>query len=184
MLFRSAKIWYIARFLDGFVLDTNIDEVKQIVYGEVKQAGEALEYTPKDGGMIQAFYYTVPNLKFGQWAALVTSSTHAYGSSGQSGSTTTESSSNNSMADYYNYINYLNYANSYYGSSYGGYYGGYYGSYMGGYYDPYYGYGGYGYGYGYGSGSDNSTTTTTTSVSTEVPSFTPLIFQLYVEPEE
>ncbi len=180
----KAKIWYIARFLDGFVLDTNIDEVKQIVYGEVKQAGEALEYTPKDGGMIQAFYYTVPNLKFGQWAALVTSSTHAYGSSGQSGSTTTESSSNNSMADYYNYINYLNYANSYYGSSYGGYYGGYYGSYMGGYYDPYYGYGGYGYGYGYGSGSDNSTTTTTTSVSTEVPSFTPLIFQLYVEPEE
>lgn len=181
----TAKIWYIGRFLDGFIFDTNIDEVKQIVYGEVKTSGEALEYKPEDGGMIQAFYYTVPNLKFGQWAALVTSSTHAYGASGQSGSTTTSSSSSSSsMADYYNYLNYLNYANSYYGSSYGGYYGGYYGSYLGGYYNPYYGYGGYGYGYGYGSSTDSSTTVTTTSVSTEIPSFTPLIFQIYVEPKE
>ncbi len=180
----TAKIWYIGRFLDGFIFDTNIDEVKQIVYGEVGSAGSVLSYKPEDGGLIQAFNYIVPNLKFGQWAAFVTSSTHAYGVSGQSGSTSTTSSSNTSMADYYNYLNYLNYANSYYGSSYGGYYGGYYGSYMGGYYNPYYGYGGYGYGYGYGSSTDSSTTTTTTTVSTEIPAFTPLIFQFYIEPKE
>ena len=182
----TAKIWYIGRFLDGFIFDTNIDEVKQIVYGEVNSAGEALSYKPEDGGQIQAFYYIVPNLKFGQWAAFVSCSTHAYGASGKSGSTTTESSSSSSLADYYNYLNYLNYANSYYGSSYGGYYGGYYGSYMGGYYDPYYGYGGYGYGYGYGydSGSSDSSTTTTTTILTEVPAFTPLLFQFYIEPQE
>ena len=33
----TAKIWYIGRFLDGFIFDTNIDEVKKIIYGEVAQ---------------------------------------------------------------------------------------------------------------------------------------------------
>ena len=82
----TAKIWYIGRFLDGFIFDTNIDEVKKIIYGEVAQTGTALEYTPSSGGMIQAFYYAIPNLKFGQWAELITTSTNAYGSSGKSGS--------------------------------------------------------------------------------------------------
>ena len=79
----TAKIWYIGRFLDGFIFDTNIDEVKKIIYGEVQSAGSALSYTPSSGGMIQAFYYTIPNLKYGQWAELITTSTNAYGSSGQ-----------------------------------------------------------------------------------------------------
>ena len=82
----TAKIWYIGRFLDGFIFDTNIDEVKKIIYGEVAQTGTALEYTPSSGGMIQAFYYAIPNLKFGQWAELITTSTNANGTSGNSGS--------------------------------------------------------------------------------------------------
>lgn len=173
----TAKIWYVGRFLDGFVFDTNIDEVKQIVYGEVKSAGSALSYVPEDGGMIQAFYYVVPQLRFGQWATIVTTSTYGYGASGKSGSTTTSSSGGNSSS-YYDYLNYLNYANSYYGSGYGGYYGGYYGNYYGGYYNPYYGYG-YGSNYTY---EDSESTTTVKSVSTEIPPFAPLIFQIYVEP--
>lgn len=172
----TAKIWYIGRFLDGFIFDTNIDEVKQIIYGEVKKKGSVLSYTPESGGMIQAFYYTVPNLKFGQWASLVTTSTMAYGAAGRSGGTSSQSNAGYS-SNYLDYLNFLNYSNGYYGNNgyYGGYPGGYYGDYMGGYY------GNYGYGTGdYGSG----TTETVTTVSTEILPYTPLIFQLYVEPEK
>lgn len=178
----KAKIWYIGRFLDGFIFDTNIDEVKKIIYGEVKKEGSALEYTPESGGAVQSWYYTVPRLKFGQWAAVVSVSTHAYGAQGKQGSTeTTVSSTSNGYAQqsYYDYLNFLNYANSYYGSSYGGYYGDYYGGYMGGYYNPYYS----GYMPDYGdTGSDS--TVTTSSTYTEVLPFTPLLFQIYVEPAE
>ncbi len=174
----TAKIWYIGRFLDGFIFDTNIDEVKEIIYGEVNSSGEALSYTPSDGGMITAFYYTIPHLKFGQWATIITTSTNAYGVSGKSGASTT-SSTGSSSSSYLDYLNYMNYMNSYYGSS--GYYNNYYNSYYGygGYYDGYYS--SY-YGSDYYGQTDESTTTTTT-VTTEIPPYTPLIFQLYIEPE-
>ena len=176
----TAKIWYVGRFLDGFVFDTNIDEVKELIYDAGYKEGSALSYTPESGGLIQAFYYTVPHMKFGQWASLITVSTNAYGSSGQTGSTTTSTSSSSSMQSYYDYLNYMSYVNSYYNGYYGGYYNNYYGGYYGGYYNPYYGgYYGYDYGYNYGSGD----TTTTTTVTTEIPSFTPLIFEFYVEPK-
>lgn len=183
----TAKIWYIGRFLDGFIFDTNIDEVKEIIYGEVTSEGEALSYTPESGGLITAFYYTVPNLRYGQWAAFVTTSTNAYGTTGKSGGSTTTSSGNGYSSSYLDYLNYLNYSQMYYGNS--GLYGGYYGDYYG--YGGYGGLGGYGYGYGYGyygnydsyyGSTDNTTTTTTTT--TEIPSFAPLIFQFYIEPAE
>ncbi len=171
----TAKIWYIGRLLDGFIFDTNIDEVKKIIYGEVVSAGSALSYKPEDGELINAFYYTIPNMKFGQWGALITTSTNAYGSTGQVGKTSSSSSStsNGYSSSYYDYMNYMNYANSYYGSS--GYYGGYYNNYYNGYYGGYYN--------NYGSSSDSGdTTTTTTLVYTEIAPFTPLIFEFYIEP--
>lgn len=168
----TAKIWYIGRFLDGFIFDTNIDEVKELIYDKGYTAGSALSYTPSSGGLIQSFYYTVPKLQYGQWAAFITTSTNAYGSSGKSGSTSTSSSSGSSSSSL-DYINYLNYVNNYYGGYYGGYYDNYYGyDYYGGYYGDY-----------YGSNYDSTTTTTTTTVTTEIPSFEPLIFQFYVEPK-
>lgn len=170
----TAEIWYIGRFLDGFIFDTNIDEVKEIIYDAGYTAGEALSYTPSDGGLIDAFYYVVPRLMYGQWAALVTVSTQAYGSTGKSGNSSTTTSSSSSSS-YYDYLNYLNYMNSYYNSYYSGYYSGYYGSYYGGYYGSYYN------DYYYGS---SGTTTTTTTVTTEIPSFEPLIFEFYIEPAE
>lgn len=181
----TAKIWYIARFLDGFIIDTNIDEVKQIVYGEVKSTGSAESYKPSAGGKVTAWYYTVPNLKYGQWAALVTTSTNAYGSVGVTGTTSTSPSNTGYSSSYLDYINLLNYTNSYYGGNgyYGGYYGDYYGGYGGyggGYYNPYYGYGS---GYDTGSGSGSETTGKVT-VTTEVPPFTPLLFELYIEPQD
>ena len=177
----TAKIWYIGRFLDGFIFDTNIDEVKKIIYGEVKSAGSALSYKPSERKMIEAFYYTIPNLKYGQWAELITTSTNAYGSSGKTGSTSSSTSGTSGYSSsYYDYLNYLNYLQMYYGNN--GYYGGYY--------NDYYGYGGLGnYGYyggyygGYGGNYDSGETTTTTKVYTDIPSFSPLIFQIYIEPD-
>lgn len=185
----TARIWYITRLLDGFIVDTNIDEVRKIVYGEVKETGEYKRYVPSEGGEIQAYYYTIPHLKFGQWAAVLTTSTHAYGAQGVSGKTTTSGNSTNSGygSGYSDYMNYMNYANSYYGNSYGGYYnnyyGGGYGGYGNGYYDPYYG-NGYDYNYGYGSSGSESTTVKVTTINTEIPPFTPLVLEIYVEPQE
>lgn len=183
----DVNIWYIGRFLDGFIFDTNIDEVKEIIYGEVKSTGSALSYSPEDGGLIQAFYYTIPGMRYGQWGALITCSTHAYGASGQSGSTSSSSGYSSSYYDYMNYMNYYNYYNSYYGGygsgyygGYGGYYGNYYDSYYGGgYYDPYYS----GY-YNSYYGSSSSTTETVVTTTTEVPGYSPLIFEFYIEPKK
>lgn len=169
----TASIWYIGRFLDGFIFDTNIDEVKEIIYGEVASTGSALSYTPEAGGLITAFYYVIPNMQFGQWGALITTSTNAYGSTGQSGSTSTSSGYSSSYYDYLNYLYYYNYYNSYYGgysSYYSSYYNNYYNSYYSSYYNNYY---------------DTSTTTsTTTTTSTEIQPYTPLIFEFYIEPAE
>ena len=108
-------------------------------------------------------------MRKGQWAAILTVSTYAYGISGQVGShtSTTVGGNDNAYYDYINYMNYMNTMNNYYGYGYGNMYNyGYYG------YDPYY------YGYGYTS-TDTSQTITTTS--TEIPAYSPMIFQIFVE---
>lgn len=170
----TAKVWYIGRFLDGFIFDTNIDEVKEIIYGKVDSEGEALTFTtanPEDNKYILAWNYSLPTLRLGQWATILTVSTYAYGLEGKTGATTsTTTNSNQAYYDYANYYNYMNYMNSYYGYGYGNMYNnGYYG------YNPYY----YGYNYGYNSGEDTSVTVTSTS--TEIQAFTPLLFQVFVE---
>ncbi len=170
----TVKVWYIGRFLDGFIFDTNIDEVKEIIYGKVDSEGEALSFTtanPEDNSYILAWNYSIPTLRLGQWATIITVSTYAYGLEGKTGATTsTTTNSNQAYYDYANYYNYMNYMNSYYGYGYGNMYNnGYYG------YNPYY----YGYNYNYNSGADTSVTVTTTS--TEIQAFTPLIFQIFVE---
>lgn len=173
----TARIWYIGRFLDGFIFDTNIDEVKELIYGKVESAGEAIRITPEtdQSKYVSSWYYTVPQLRYGQWAAIVGTSIYNYGASGQSGTTTTTTSSSGFDSSYYDMLNYYNYMNSYYGNYYyGGYYNNYYDDYYYGYYDDYY--------YSNGSSSDNTVTTTT--VSTEIQSYTPLIFQFYIEEKE
>lgn len=168
----TAKVWYIGRFLDGFIFDTNIDEVKEIIYGEVKSEGEALTFTmgdPESNSYILSWNYSIPTLRIGQWAAILTSSTYGYGISGKVGShTSTTTNDNTAYYDYLNYMNYMNTMNNMYGYGYGSMYNyGYYG------YDPYY------YGYGYTSSGGTSTTVTTTS--TEIPAYSPLLFQIFVE---
>lgn len=168
----TVKVWYIGRFLDGFVFDTNIDEVKEIVFGKVESKGEVLTFStadPLNNSYILAWNYSIPTLRLGQWAEILTVSTYGYGIEGKTGSTTTTTTSSNSYYDYANYYNYMNYMNNYYGYGYGSMYNsGYYG------YNPYY--------YGYSMPTTGTgTTTTTTTISTEIPAYAPLLFQVFVE---
>lgn len=80
----TAKIWYVGRFIDGFVFDTNIDEVKELLYERGYAKGEVFSYTPSlVEKAIKAFHYAVPHMKYGQWATLATVSVHAYGIEGK-----------------------------------------------------------------------------------------------------
>lgn len=168
----TVRIWYICRFLDGFVIDTNIDEVKRLVYDEVASSGSSISYSADTdrSNYIAAWYYAIPQLRKGQWAGILTTSTNAYGATGQAGGSTSSSSGSSSYYDYLNYYNYMNYYNNYYGGYYGGYYGNYYNSYYGGYY------GNYLY-------DTSDSTTTKTTYSTEILPYTPLLFQIFIEEE-
>ena len=189
----NLDVWYITRLLDGFVLDTNIPEVKRLVYNDTSISDSdcsALDFSMKyqdDNSYVDAWKYAMPQMRVGCWNVILTGSSNAYGATGVSGSHTTSSSSS---SNYYDYLNYYNYYNSYYGNSY---YNDYYGGYYGGYgYD--YGYGGYG-GYGdyynnyyynsmyynnYYNNSYTTDTTTSTTTTTEVPAYSPMIFQVFV----
>ena len=171
---KQARIWYIARLLDGFIVDTNIDEVKKLIYGEVTSSGSVMTYTAESNvtEAILAFYYSIPQLCYGRWAAILTTSTNAYGASGVTGGSSTSSSST-SYYDYLNYYNYMNYYNNYYGGYYNGYYNNYYNNYYGGYYYNY-----------YNNYYDTSYETTTTTYSSEILPYTPLLFQIFIEAEE
>ena len=169
-------VWYIGRFLDGFIFDTNIDEVKEIIYNEVKTTGEGLDfYTTNmdENKYIPAWNKSIPTLRIGQWAAILSVSTYGYGISGQVGqyTSTTTGGTDTSYYDMLNYMNYMNYMNNYYGYGYGGMYNqNYYG------YNPYY----YGYNY-YGSSNNTDTSVTITTTSTEIPAYSPLLFQVFIE---
>ena len=169
-----ANVWYILRFLDGFIADTNIAEIRTLVFGEQDPVCEVFSYSPSDDDgkgdgerqAIGAWYYCIPQMHYGAYGQIVTTSGYAYGAAGMSGTTTTETSSS-SAASYYNAMNYYNYYNSYYN-----------------YYSPYYNYYDYSY-YNYNYNYDSSEeTTTTTTISTEILPYTPLVFTLYVEPNE
>ncbi len=165
----TAKVWYIGRFLDGFIFDTNIDEVKELIYGEESTGGTAISITPEEDkdSYVNSWYYAIPQLRFGQWAAVVGTSSYNYGAKGQSGETKTSTTYDQS---YYDMLNYYNYANSYYGNSY-----------YGGYYNNYYDYYNYGYYNNYLYNNVNYESTTTTTISTEIQAYTPLLFQIFVE---
>lgn len=178
----EAKVWYIGRFLDGFIFDTNIDEVKEIVFGKVDSEGEALTFKtsdPSDNSYILAWNYSLPTLRYNQWAVILTTSSYGYGVSGQVGSHTTQTTYSD---NYYNYVNMNNMYYGNYGYGYGGYgYGGYggYGNmynngYYGGYNNPY-----YYYGNNYTLTEDDIITTSTTT--TEIPAYSPLMFQVFIE---
>ena len=192
-----ADVWYVTRLLDGFVIDTNIPEIKKIVYGNDYEESvsdndaTALEVSlneddTSDSSFVDAWNYAIPHLKLGAWSAILTVSSNAYGATGVTGSSS--SSSYSSYYDYYNYYNYYNsyyvnsYYNNYYNNYYGGMYGGYggYGDYYNNYYDSYYYNNMYNNSYGMDSGEEEEST----SITTEVLPYSPMIWQVYVEPRD
>ncbi len=112
---QDATVWYICRLLDGYIVDTNIAKVKDLIYNTSDSTGSAISYDAEDDedSYIAAWFYAIPYMRFGNWAAIVTTSSYAYGSDGVNGDTTYSSSS---------YSNYYNYYSSYY-SGYSSYYG-------------------------------------------------------------
>ncbi len=189
-------VWYVARMLDGFVIDTNIPEVKKIVYGSdydtsVPDDATAMEVSitdedTSDSSYVDAWNFAIPHLKLGAWNAILTVSSNAYGATGVTGSSS--SSSSNSYYDYYNYYNYYNsyYGNSYYNNYYNNYYGGMGGMYggMGGYYNNYYDSYYYNSMYGDSYGTSEEEDESAATITTEVQPFTPLIWQVYIEPRD
>lgn len=169
-----AKVWYVLRFLDGFVVDTNIDEIRQYVYKDYSTKSEVFTYAPSDDDgsadgnkqAIGAWYYCISQMHHGSYGQIITTSGYAYGSTGITGTTTTTESSTGGNMSYYNpysYYNYYNYYNSYY-SGYNNYY-------------DYYNY----YNYNYNYSADDTETVTTRSIGTEILPYTPLIFTVFVE---
>ncbi len=200
----NAKIWYVTRLMDGFIIDTNIPEIKEIIYDDeiTDKVGTPLDFvtsTPESNSLVDAWKYAIPQMKLGAWNAILTGSSNAYGATGVAGTTTTSSSSSSMLNNYYDYYNYYNYYNSYYGNSYynnyynnyygyGGYggYGGYPGYGYGGYYDNYYNnyYDSYYYNNYYNNSYNYGDTETTTTITTEVQPYSPMIWQVYIERED
>ena len=160
-------IWYVGRFADGFIFDTNIDEVRELAFGkeESSTAGESISYSVSSSkdDYISAWAHCIPKMRYGRWGALITTSGYAYGSAGVSASTSTSTSSAqayNALANLYNYYSMM-------GSS-------YYNSYS--YYNYYNYYGGYNSYYDYGE--------STTTIETEIAPYAPLVFYVFIEPKE
>lgn len=81
----SSNIWYIARFLDGFVVDTNIEEVRALVFDDSTNSTSEVVYEAEsdNGSHVDMWLYTIPEMKYGQWAAIVGTSDYGYGSGGR-----------------------------------------------------------------------------------------------------
>lgn len=164
----TATVWYITRLLDGFIVDSNIAEVRKLIYGAEEATDNKLTFSPESekDKYVTAWYYAISEMRYGQWATIAATSTFAYGYSGRSGSTMTSSSGG---SYYYNpYMWYNNYYNGYYGGAYMDMY--YYNMYNNLMYNNLY--------------SSTTTSETTTDISSEVQSYTPLLFQVYIEPKK
>jgi hypothetical protein len=167
-----ADVWYVVRFLDGFVVDTNIAEIRELIFDEKAPTCEVFSYSPSDDEgkgeserqAIGAWYYCIPQMHYGGYGQIITTSGYAYGSAGVSASTSTSGGSYNAgynaLANLYNYYSMM-------GSA---------------YYNPYSYYNYYNYYGGYNNYYDYEETTST--IETEIAPYTPLIFYVFVEPTE
>lgn len=176
----NVYIWYIIRFLDGFIADTNIDEVKKIIYGSVESSGRQLSYSPslnKDA-QLGAWYYALPDyFRFGSWGAIVTPSSNGYGATGIVGKTvdTSSTSSYSSLLNYYSSTN-----SSLNPDLTGNYYYDFYDLWPGGYEYTIY----QGSTPSVTTFNNNSSSSDSNSTITEILPYTPLLIEFYIEPKE
>ncbi|NVO10876.1 MAG: FKBP-type peptidyl-prolyl cis-trans isomerase [Bacteroidales bacterium] len=83
------QVYYVGRFLDGFVFDTNIDTValKNNIYSTSKTY-ETLNFTVGSDSYAPGFNLAVKKMIEGEWATFVIPSFNMYGAEGQSSGTT------------------------------------------------------------------------------------------------
>ena len=87
------SVYYVGRFLDGFVFDTNIDTVavNNNIYGV--SGYSAIEFLPNDeSDLVAGFTETVRHMKKGEWARTVFVSALGYGAEGQLAQSLSETS--------------------------------------------------------------------------------------------
>ena len=168
----AAMVWYVGRFLDGFIFDTNIEAVRELAFNDDGSSNQnytgesSISYSVSSNKdeYISAWAHCIPKLRYGRWGAIITTSGYAYGSAGVAGGTSSTSSSTaaayNSLANLYNYYSMM-------GSA-------YYNPYS--YYNYYNYYGGYTNYYNYEE--------TTSTIETEIAPYAPLVFYIFIEPTE
>ena len=155
----TAYLYYKGYYLDGFVFDSNIDSVQLRAFGEITHS-DPLVYKPSEDKeeLINAFYRAIPGMRYGEWGRMVFTSLYGYGASGYSAALQEEYDS------YNNYMSYL-YANLYNSANrYNSYYDYYTTNYM--YYNIL-----------------TSSTLEEGEVVTEIPSYTPLVFEFFIAHE-
>lgn len=79
-------VYYILRTLDGFIVDTNIGFVQQMAFGTGSSSSSIYYSDDSMSDYIDAWMYAIPELDYGKWASILTTSTYAYGTTGQTGS--------------------------------------------------------------------------------------------------
>ncbi len=85
----TVKFYYIKRFLDGTIYDSNIDTVIQRVFKGYKYTlpTAAISYKPSNGTQMPAIYDAVTHMKYDSWGRFVFTSDYAYGYAGLTPST-------------------------------------------------------------------------------------------------
>lgn len=86
----TASIYYVGRFFDGFVFDTNIDSIAKRVWND-NTTHSAYSYKPSDGKLIQAFYEAIitGKMRYNSWGKMAFSSDWGYGYAGDTPPSTT-----------------------------------------------------------------------------------------------
>ncbi|MFI3318208.1 MAG: hypothetical protein SNH88_03370 [Rikenellaceae bacterium] len=119
----DATIWYIVRTLDGFYVDSNIDEIRELVFGEIDSDQSAIVYNAEDDedDYIPCWYYAIPLMRYGNWNSVVASSDYCYDYWGVVGKSSTSQSDLSGDYDYYDYYDYYSSYTDYY-TAYNSYY--------------------------------------------------------------
>ena len=89
-----AYVYYVGRFMDGFVFDTNIADTarKYHIYdnsSSSKYDSLVVSLKSEDTSVVRGFYEAIKGMRYGETAEALFTSTYGYGSTGQAGTSTT-----------------------------------------------------------------------------------------------
>ncbi len=103
--YTDANIWYVGRMMDGFIFDSNIENVRNMMFYDYTTQTSTVYNADDDGdSYIEGWYHIIPKLKYGSWNVVLLPSDYAYGSSGVSGSSSSTEIKPYSPLIFYVYI--------------------------------------------------------------------------------